>query len=569
MSTQNKTRKRKWDLDDQGKEAPPVSTTSKSAKVDPSSDASESSAPSPTPSSSDSIDPNIAAAVAAAKINAMLAAKGIQVPAKPLIVTPKLDISENGSSEDSKASKMAIKDSDLEFTHDITINDCKNRYLLTKGATQQQIQKETGADVTTRGKYYPDKLLATEKDPPLYLHVTASTKEALNAAINKIGELMEQTFTPAPSTPTPRPPGQHLGRQFVQDKVFVGIEPDRTFNARAKIVGPQGAYVKHIQQETGAKVQLKGRGSGYVEPTSGTEAFEPLHIHITCWSQEGLDRAKKLCEDLINTVKIEWDKHKAQQAAYPSYGRSPYPRPPLYGQPALPSGTYPPPPANPPLPSGPPPPLGNPPPPPPLPSTSTANATATTTATSQPPLPNYPPPPPPSSTTTVATSSSPTSTSSTSSQYTNAYNASTTSNAYAASSQNAATTWSNPYNPYNQSRYYQYSQYPYYQPTAAQAVDASYYYGYAGYQTTANYQTAGYQAPATQVPPTSSAPSTTPSTTTSPPTSPYEEKKQGSSYHAVPPPDSYESEVENKRLTLPFTWLLLKDFGEACKRIES
>jgi len=64
--------------------------------------------------------------------------------------------------------------------------------------------------------------------------------------------------------------------------VFVGIEPDRTFNARAKIVGPQGAYVKHIQQETGAKVQLKGRGSGYVEPTSGTEAFEPLHIHITC-----------------------------------------------------------------------------------------------------------------------------------------------------------------------------------------------------------------------------------------------------------------------------------------------
>ncbi|CAG8651562.1 11623_t:CDS:2, partial [Racocetra fulgida] len=441
-------RKRKWDLDDQGKEAPPVSTASKSAKVDPSSDASESSAPSPTPSNSDSIDPNVAAgskhhnyntiskigsniyiinsfaliAVAAAKINAMLAAKGIQVPAKPLIITPKLDISENGTSK---------KDSDLEFTHDITINDCKNRYLLTKGATQQQ-------------------LLATEKDPPLYLHVTASTKEALNAAINKISELMEQTFTPAPSTPTPRPPGQHLG--FVQYKVFVGIEPDRTFNARAKIVGPQGAYVKHIQQETGAKVQLKGRGSGYVEPTSGTEAFEPLHIHIT---------AKKLCEDLINTVKIEWDKHKAQQAAYSSYGRSPYPRPPVYGQPG------------------------------------------------------------------------------TSSQY----NASTTSNAYTAGSQNAATAtaW-NPYNPYNQSRYYPYSQYPYYQQTAAQAVDASYYYGYAGYQTAANYQTAGYQVPATQAPTAPSA-STTPSTTTSPPTSPYEDKKQGSSYHAVPPPDSYESEV--------------------------
>jgi len=31
------------------------------------------------------------------------------------------------------------KDGDLEFTKDIVINDCKNRYLLTKGATQQQV----------------------------------------------------------------------------------------------------------------------------------------------------------------------------------------------------------------------------------------------------------------------------------------------------------------------------------------------------------------------------------------------------------------------------------------------
>ncbi|CAG8673448.1 666_t:CDS:2, partial [Paraglomus occultum] len=38
MSTQTKTRKRKWDLDDQGKEAPPVSSsttpTVKAIKVD-------------------------------------------------------------------------------------------------------------------------------------------------------------------------------------------------------------------------------------------------------------------------------------------------------------------------------------------------------------------------------------------------------------------------------------------------------------------------------------------------------------------------------------------------------
>ncbi|CAJ0844126.1 5691_t:CDS:10 [Entrophospora sp. SA101] len=328
MSTQNKTRKRKWDLDDQGKEAPPSSSTTtsaptpKSIKIETSSDASGSTAPSPTHSNtSESVDPNIAAAVAVAKINAMLAAKGIQVPNKPVAVaSARAETSENGASEEPKHLKSTIKESDMEFTQDITINDCKNRYLLTKGATQQMIQKETGADVTTRGKYYPEKSLVTDKDPPLYLHVTAPSKESLDAAVKKIDELMEQYFAPAPQTSTPH-------------KVFVGIEPDRTFNARAKIVGPQGAYVKHIQAETSAKVQLKGRGSGYVEPTSGTEAFEPLHIHITCWSQEGLEKAKKLCEDLISTVKSEWDKHKAQQATYPTYGRSPYPRPPAYGLP--------------------------------------------------------------------------------------------------------------------------------------------------------------------------------------------------------------------------------------------
>jgi hypothetical protein len=41
--------------------------------------------------------------------------------------------------------------------------------------------------------------------------VTASTREALNAAVKKINELMEQSFTPSPTSTTPRPPGSHPG----------------------------------------------------------------------------------------------------------------------------------------------------------------------------------------------------------------------------------------------------------------------------------------------------------------------------------------------------------------------
>ena len=79
---------------------------------------------------------------------------------------------------------------DGAFSRDIDINDIRNRYLLTKSATQEQIGTETGATVVTKGVWYPDRAKATEKDPPLYLHITAPSQEALDRAVAKVNELM-------------------------------------------------------------------------------------------------------------------------------------------------------------------------------------------------------------------------------------------------------------------------------------------------------------------------------------------------------------------------------------------
>lgn len=53
-----------------------------------------------------------------------------------------------------------------------------------------QIHEETGASVSTKGIWYPDRTKATEKDPPLYLHISATSEDMLQKAVDKVNELI-------------------------------------------------------------------------------------------------------------------------------------------------------------------------------------------------------------------------------------------------------------------------------------------------------------------------------------------------------------------------------------------
>jgi hypothetical protein len=44
--------------------------------------------------------------------------------------------------------------------------------------------------------WYPDTSLATDKDPPLYLHITAATPQELNKGIAAVQDLMQQELGP-------------------------------------------------------------------------------------------------------------------------------------------------------------------------------------------------------------------------------------------------------------------------------------------------------------------------------------------------------------------------------------
>lgn len=150
------------------------------------------------------------------------------------------------------------------------------------------------------------------QNPPLYLHITSVSKAGLEAAVAKINELMQQElpnlvderrfrrrepeqverdeFGRVRLNETPYNPDRssfevwanEWQRKWPEERIPIELEPIPGFNLRAQVVGHGGSYVKHIQQETRCRVQIKGRGSGFIENGLNTESDEPMYLHVAC-----------------------------------------------------------------------------------------------------------------------------------------------------------------------------------------------------------------------------------------------------------------------------------------------
>ncbi|KAK5711320.1 hypothetical protein LTR17_018447, partial [Elasticomyces elasticus] len=182
------------------------------------------------------------------------------------------------------------------------------------------IKEKTGADVTTRGNYYPDKSMATAANPPLYLHITSTTKDGLEKAVLEIDSLMQQDlpnlvderrFRRRDQEAAPAIERDHLGRRkWPEERIPIDLEPIPGFNLRAQVVGAGGSYVKHIQTETRCRVQIKGRGSGFMEHDSGRESDEAMYLHVAGPDPAEVERAKEMCISLLDSVKESYDAFK-------------------------------------------------------------------------------------------------------------------------------------------------------------------------------------------------------------------------------------------------------------------
>lgn len=272
------------------------------------------------------------AAAMAAKINAMLMAKGKLLTPPPLLAKTPPSVPVPAATEE-----MVVTEVDI---NDVPLN-CRD--LLTKGKTQEEIRQFSGAVISTKGHFMTEAEKGKGGQRPLYLHVQGKNQEQVNKAVMRIKEIISEDLMrasaasggqqvpvmppitlypqpPRPVVPQPVPrmpnsnsvPGQghrpaapHSG-SFVHTKIFVGLDQALpSFNVNEKVEGPGGSYLSHIQTETGARVFLRGKNSGYIEQASKRESFEPLYVYISHPNAAGLEAAKKLTESLLETVRAE------------------------------------------------------------------------------------------------------------------------------------------------------------------------------------------------------------------------------------------------------------------------
>ncbi|XP_019857698.1 PREDICTED: UPF0469 protein KIAA0907 homolog [Amphimedon queenslandica] len=184
-------------------------------------------------STNDKVDPSVSAACAAARINAMLEAKG-KINKMPLDVS---------------ASNVGV--SKEVPPAEIEINDSEARGILTKGPTLSEISRGTGAAVSVRGRYMTpaEKANSTADDRPLYLCVQAPNQSFINAAVQKIRNIMYQSECGSPNNllatkphlpikPTSSIPPTSV-HHYIQDKVFIGLDDvDNSFGLLDRLQGP-------------------------------------------------------------------------------------------------------------------------------------------------------------------------------------------------------------------------------------------------------------------------------------------------------------------------------------------
>ena len=113
--------------------------------------------------------------------------------------------------------------------------------------------------------------------------------------------------------PSFQPPADYKPPKLTK-RIDLPVDEYPDYNFFGLIVGPRGNTQKAMQQETGCRIAVRGRGACIGKPSSmNPDADAPMHVHITAPDQAAMDKACAIIDRLIHEVKTGGGSHKSQQ----------------------------------------------------------------------------------------------------------------------------------------------------------------------------------------------------------------------------------------------------------------
>ncbi|KFH65616.1 hypothetical protein MVEG_09092 [Podila verticillata NRRL 6337] len=102
-----------------------------------------------------------------------------------------------------------------------------------------------------------------------------------------------------------RPPADYKRPTKTQDKVYIPVKEFPEINFIGLLIGPRGNTLKKMETESGAKINIRGRGSVKEgksrDSTSGPNLEEDLHCLVTADTEEKVAKAIQLINKIIET----------------------------------------------------------------------------------------------------------------------------------------------------------------------------------------------------------------------------------------------------------------------------
>lgn len=93
---------------------------------------------------------------------------------------------------------------------------------------------------------------------------------------------------------------------------MIGIEEGPEFQVKRKLLGPHGQHMKSIAEKSGAKLRLRGRGSGFLEGPEQQESSDPLMLCVSAPDAWAYGEATRLVRELLESVHAAYRRFAAR-----------------------------------------------------------------------------------------------------------------------------------------------------------------------------------------------------------------------------------------------------------------